>query len=194
MSNSAIIKSTGQKVTIVLVNGGWTTVVDEMGTESKVRNRALKLWAETIHDNQLIASDDDFEVERSESDDPDHNDAPDGFNTLDDVKEELIDDLPTKRKLRHVKNSTYNPEDMRKLTSAAGNLSYDCGDGVARQLERKSLTEVYEIAAAKLGIPEEQLLAKYQHLNPGMQRMNLGNRIRAAASKQMKEKIQALEK
>lgn len=192
MSNSAIIKSTGQQVSVISVNGGWTTVMDEMGTEFKVRNSAVEI--ETKHNNQLIASDDDFEVERSESDDPDHNDAPDGFNTLDDVKEELIDDLPTKRKLRHVKNSTYNPEDMRKLTSAAGNLSYDCGDGVARQLERKSLMEVYEIAAAKLGIPQEQLLAKYQHLNPGMQRMNLGNRIRAAASKQMKEKIQALEK
>lgn len=189
---SAINDITGQRVTIVSTSGGWTTIINEVGVQSKIRNS--KLSCVDILPVAEAEPQDDFEVERSEFDDPDHNDVPDGFNTLNDVKEELIDDLPTKRKLRHVKNSTYNPEDMRKLTSAAGNLSYDCGDGVARQLERKSLMEVYEIAAAKLGISQEQLVAKYQHLNPGMQRMNLGNRIRAAASKQMKEKIQALEK
>lgn len=181
MSSSAIIKSTGQKVSIISVNGGWTTIIDEMGSEFKVRNGALEQWMETVHNNLIAES--NFEVEKEECDDPDHND----------VKEDFIDDKPAKNRIRHVKDATYNPENMRKLTSSNGNLSYDCGDQLARRLEGKSLQEVYDIASAELGIPQADLMKKYEHLNAGMQRMNLGNRIRAAASKAARGHIESLE-
>lgn len=204
MSNSAIIKSTGQQVSIVSVNGGWTTVVDEMGSEFKVRNGALapqvsaedekiavehrNVVAQTVKEKAIEAyfndaHEEDFEVEKEECDDPDHND----------VKEDFIDDKPTENRIRRVKDATYNPENMRKLTSSNGNLSYDCGDSLARRLEGKTLEEVYTIASDELGVSQPSLKKKYEHLNAGMQRMNLGNRIRAAASKAARGHIESLE-
>lgn len=41
------------------------------------------------------------------------------------------------------------------------------------------LAELYSRAARLLGVPEPELRKKYGHLNPGLQRMNLGNRLRA---------------
>ena len=48
-------------------------------------------------------------------------------------------------------------------------------------LRGKSLDAVYKLAAKKLGEDEKKLHGRYQHLNLGIQRMNLGNRIRAAS-------------
>lgn len=66
------------------------------------------------------------------------------------------------------------------VKTAGGNQAIDNGDKVAKQLRGKSLDEVYKAAAAALKEPESALRAKYKHLNEGMQRMNLGNRMRAA--------------
>jgi hypothetical protein len=52
------------------------------------------------------------------------------------------------------------------------------GDEVARMLEGTTLAEVYAKASHLLCISESELLVKYGHLNPGQQRMNLGNRLR----------------
>jgi hypothetical protein len=65
----------------------------------------------------------------------------------------------------------------------------DCNDQVAQSLRGKSLDEVYKIVAEKLqeaegdgeltvSAAESGLRAKYVHLNPGQQRMNLGNILR----------------
>lgn len=178
MGNSAIIRATGKQVTIVGVNGGWTTIMDA-GVESKVRNSALgPAEIETLYSNPTPDAD-NFEVERDESDDPDHNDV------------EMIADVP-EGKIRRVKEAQYNTRDMRKLKSAKGHTSYDCGDSLARLLEGKSIEEVYSIAADRLGVSQTDLTIRYEHLNPGMQRMNLGNRIRAAASKAARAQIEQL--
>lgn len=66
--------------------------------------------------------------------------------------------------------------------SAAGNATMDNGDALAKQLRGAELDEVYRQASAILGVPQTELRAKYKHLNVGMQRMNLGNRMRAAAA------------
>lgn len=56
----------------------------------------------------------------------------------------------------------------------------DVGDDVAVMLrEAKTLDGVYQVGAEYLGVPEQELRAKYAHLNPGQQRMNIGNRMRA---------------
>lgn len=68
----------------------------------------------------------------------------------------------------------------KEVKSASGNASLDNGDEVAKQLREKPLDDVYSIAAKVLREPVKALKARYEHLNVGMQRMNLGNRIRGA--------------
>lgn len=56
----------------------------------------------------------------------------------------------------------------------------DVGDEVAVLLRAcKSLDDVYEAGAKFLGMPEKELHTKYDHLNHGQQRMNIGNRMRS---------------
>lgn len=63
----------------------------------------------------------------------------------------------------------------------SGKKSLHCGDSVAEALQYRELDELYTIAGQILeGWTAETLQAKYEHLNIGSQRMNLGNRIRAA--------------
>lgn len=67
-----------------------------------------------------------------------------------------------------------------KAKTAAGNTSLHNGDDLAKKLEGKDLDTVYKLAAKALEVPESTLRSRYKKLNPGMQRMNLGNRMRAA--------------
>lgn len=68
----------------------------------------------------------------------------------------------------------------KALKSASGNATMDNGDDVAKQLRGLDLEDVYAAAAKLLGESKTSLVQRYAHLNPGMQRMNLGNRMRAA--------------
>lgn len=55
----------------------------------------------------------------------------------------------------------------------------DVGDTIATMLrDCDTLDAVYDCAASYLAIPVEDLRKKYGHLNPGQQRMNLGNKMR----------------
>lgn len=63
--------------------------------------------------------------------------------------------------------------------TAGGHVSVNNGDKVANMLLGKSLEEVYKIASEHLGDTQKDLKEKYGHLNVGMIRMNLGNRLRA---------------
>lgn len=66
------------------------------------------------------------------------------------------------------------------LKSASGHSTMDNGDEIAKQLRGADLETVYSKAAKILGESVKELQARYGHLNAGMQRMNLGNRMRAA--------------
>ncbi len=61
--------------------------------------------------------------------------------------------------------------------------SYDNGDEIAQFLRSRALIDVYVAAACLLREDVVLLRQRYAHLNPGQQRMNLGNRIRGAARK-----------
>lgn len=78
----------------------------------------------------------------------------------------------------------YSRDKERK--TAGGNPSVDNGDALAEALRGADLDAVYAQAAKVLGVPVADLRTKYAGLNPGMQRMNLGNRMRAAARKSAK--------
>lgn len=73
---------------------------------------------------------------------------------------------------------SYHRDNEKK--TAGGNPSVDNGDKVAVLLRGRTLDEVYALTAKKTETPEKDLRAKYKHLNIGMQRMNLGNKLRAA--------------
>ena len=65
-------------------------------------------------------------------------------------------------------------------------------DKVAEELASMELEDVYGIFTKKLGIRGSK--AKYAHLNPGMQRMNLGNRLRRMCKEQGVTSIKKLKK
>ena len=53
------------------------------------------------------------------------------------------------------------------------------GDDLAMALAGHGLDVIYSVAAVVLSTDEFELRQRYAHLNPGQQRMNLGNRIRS---------------
>ena len=82
-------------------------------------------------------------------------------------------------KVRRCVNTTYNPSHYVKAKSKSGHATLHNGDHVAQTLAQLTLEEVYRHVASFIATPTDELKAKYEHLNPGMQRMNLGNRLRA---------------
>lgn len=91
-------------------------------------------------------------------------------------------------KVRRCVNTTYDPSHYVKAKSKSGHATLHNGDPVAQKMATMTLDEIYEFAASYIPtmLPDE-LRAKYAHLNPGMQRMNLGNRVRAAIKKTMQQ-------
>ena len=141
-------------VEIVSVSGGWTTVMSGSGVVYKLRNSCVEVINEGRYKS---ASDDELEDEDDELEDED-DELEDGF--------------------RRIVKSKFDPSCYAKVKAASGNASLDCADSMAVTLRGKSLDDVYELAAVALAISEEELRTKYEHLNPGMQRMTLGNRMR----------------
>lgn len=70
--------------------------------------------------------------------------------------------------------------DYEPCTAASGKKSKDNNDGVAQELRGQTLDFAYERTAEYLETTETSLRARYTHLNPGQQRMCLGNLIRGA--------------
>ena len=66
-------------------------------------------------------------------------------------------------------------------TDGYSGLSINNGDSIADQLKMCEPQRVVRIAEAVLpGVKAGELAKRYAALNPGMQRMNCGNRIRSA--------------
>jgi outer membrane biosynthesis protein TonB len=82
------------------------------------------------------------------------------------------------RGVRTIGGKTVDLSKYQKAKTAAGGSSFNNGDSVAEKLEGKTLEDVYGIVAKALKVEEKELRSKYKHLNPGMQRMTLGNRLR----------------
>lgn len=82
-------------------------------------------------------------------------------------------------RLKRVGDKEFDLSDYEAVKSAGGNSSLDCGDDLAQKLRGMELDEVYALASKKLDMPEKVLRQRYAKLNVGMQRMNLGNRMRA---------------
>jgi hypothetical protein len=84
-------------------------------------------------------------------------------------------------RLKKVGGTEFDLSDYVAVKSANGNSSLDNGDSVAKKLRSLDLEGVYKEYARVCGKEEAAAMRKrYAKLNPGMQRMNLGNRMRAA--------------
>jgi len=71
--------------------------------------------------------------------------------------------------------------------SASGRISCDNADDVAQTLRGNTLDRNYNLVANTIGQSAPALMARYAHLNPGQQRMCLGNLLRGWIRKQNKE-------
>jgi hypothetical protein len=84
--------------------------------------------------------------------------------------------------LAPVRKSIFHEQDTKQAAETKAKKKElgitDIGDDVGELLRGKSVDETYAIAAKYLGAPVLELKAKYAHLNPGQQRMVLGNRMR----------------
>lgn len=80
--------------------------------------------------------------------------------------------------VRTIGGKPVNVANYVKAKAPGGGTSLNNGDAVAEKLQGKDLDEVYTIAAKALKCEVKELKAKYGKLNVGMQRMNLGNRLR----------------
>lgn len=91
-----------------------------------------------------------------------------------------VDDLEVEQELKESKSGLARAADYNyePCIAASGKKSKDNGDEVALELRGQSLEFAYQRAAEYLEVTESSLRAKYSHLNPGQQRMCLGNRIR----------------
>lgn len=172
----ATLTTTGQIVEIVAVRGGWTTIRVN-GTESKVRNGKLANHGDS-HDEFEGAA-----VEGDVFEDP----APAPAVEVVRVVESAEVDIDTR------KNGSVDPLYLNKYRKTVMNINgkkktvVDCDDRVAQRLRGLPLHIVYMEAANLLDSSVRALMEQYQHLNPGMQRMNLSNRMRAALRKMAKE-------
>lgn len=168
MLNNQIVTHNGRRALVTAVNGGWSTIVYWQdpatgfgGEKFKVRNGALTPEkAEPVQPAKKMTT--------STTKTPAH------------FIHEVTPTKPAKIKDTHFDLSNYFLSDVR---TPAGRRTLDCADDISVQLRGLSITEVYDEASKVLGESVEGLKSQYEHLNIGMQRMNLGNRIRGAVAK-----------
>jgi hypothetical protein len=157
----AIITATNEQVEIIAVNGGWTTI-HTLGAdtqERKVRNGALS-----------------------------------GHTTLSDTvaamamakaaaKPAVSVEAVQEGRKNGVVFAGYLPQYeayAAKRADGTTKRSIDKGDGVAVTLRTMDLLSVYAAVSNTTGTSMADLRERFSHLNPGMQRMNLGNMMRRA--------------
>lgn len=163
----AIIRATNEQVEILSINGGWTTVRDQAGVEKKVRNGALTEPVEiTAPTTTKLAK---AKAEKAPKA-PKEPKAPRAKKPLNERLNGVVESLY----LQFYQGYTTTRKDGTKVRSM------DKGDSVAQSLRGLSIEDVYKQAAKITHIGVLDLQARFSHLNPGMQRMNLGNMIRKA--------------
>lgn len=164
MSTETRIVTTGEKVTVVSVSHGWTTVKLESGDIKKVRNSALNTTP-SVESKVLPMETQARNLPPARPAAPAHfvgDKSPGRAAKIGDTQFKL---------------DRYFVSDIK---TPSGRRTIDCADDVAANLRGMEIDQVYATAALNLEVSEESLRAQYGHLNIGMQRMNLGNRIRGA--------------
>ena len=168
---TAIITTTGQQVEIVAVNGGWTTVqtLDAATREFKVRNGQLSqhttLTGTAVQLAQKKAEKVRTAPAAKAAKEPK---APRAKMDINERRNGRVDPLY----LPQYQVYTAVRTDGRKIRSI------DKGDAVAVAMRGTTLGDAYKFAAGIVGHSIADLVSRFEHLNPGMQRMSLGNMVR----------------
>jgi len=153
--------ATKTQVEIVAVNGGWTTIraIGQVQT-LKVRNGELTGHTEITKATPVTA---ELVIAKARA------------------------TARVKMDINERKNGKVDPLYLPQYTAYTTELadgskkrSIDKGDNVALALRKLTLDAVYATASSVTGISQVGLRDRFAHLNPGMQRMNLGNMIRKA--------------
>ena len=84
---------------------------------------------------------------------------------------------------RPVSRGTFTATVSRETAPKPAKSPVATGDDLAVALAGHGLDVIYSAAAVVLSTDEPELRQRYGHLNPGQQRMNLGNRIRSTWKK-----------
>lgn len=182
----------GNPVNVIAVAGGWSTI-DLDGKPQKVRNSQLidvpaNAQAPVKPRAEAKAS---RKVEALATPYNRLNDKKRAEAASADATEQQGDADATRSIVKSGYKQRYERTDVK---TASGSKVIDCGDKVAQLFRGKSLEECYTAVAedmhswihpkvAHSGTTETvtivmELKAMYEHLNPGQQRMNLGNLIR----------------
>lgn len=151
---------TGKQVEVLMINGGWATIMLN-GEQKKVRNSEI---------SSVKSVDEAPKAKTAKA--PKEPKAP---------KEKKPIDINTRK--NGVVDTLYLPQyHSAKVKMSDGTIkrALDCGDEVAAKLRAMTLNEVYAFAVKVCKTTDKSLRAKYENLNTGMQRMNLGNLIRKA--------------
>lgn len=158
----ATLSGSNVQVEVVAVKGGWSTVRDlKTAHEFKVRNGSIEKVV-TITEPQTLKA-----VKKIV------NRKPREKKNLSERKNGKVDAL-----YLQFYTATATVRDGRKVRSM------DKGDDIAVELRQHKLEDVYTMVARATGNVREDLVARFKHLNLGMQRMNLGNMLRAKARKE----------
>lgn len=175
------VKLGGKVVTIDSVKSGWATVITKDGGTRKARVGELemiKVKAEKPAVEPKAAK--EPKAPREKKAKPER--APRGP-----TKASLVgtaqDDRLVKADLSHYV--------VADVATPSGRKVLDIGDEVATHLRGLPLADVFKEAAAASGRSVKELQDKYSHLNPGMQRMNLGNLIRGGSTKAQRDEERA---
>lgn len=159
----------GRLVAVVEVKGGWSTILDGM-KQLKVRNSELSA---PVGGKPNVPA------------------KPGPVRSAKDRKPKADKPKREPKAAKAESDRLVNPDLARytvsEVKTASGRKAIDVNDGVATQLRGLDLSETYRAASESTGESMAALKRRYEHLNPGMQRMNLGNLIRGAASKAARE-------
>lgn len=147
----ATYSKTGRSVQVLAVNRGWVKIRQHDKKELSVRSTEIR----DVHQAETLPT----KV----------------------VKEKKEIDINTRR--NGVVDSLYLPQYIgTSVTRKDGTLkrALDCGDEIAVKLRSMDIDEVYEFTSKLCKTSEKGLRDRFDHLNVGMQRMNLGNMVRKA--------------
>jgi len=188
MKSGDIVKVTlasGVVVTaeVLAVSGGWTTVILANGDTKKVRNGQIDSGKAKPAAKPRKSRDEDEEGDDEDEEGDDEDEEGDDEDEEGDESDEegegsrSVVPPPKKAKYRQI-----------GLVDATGVKRQNCADQVADDLMDLDLDQTYAKAAKICKVEESDLRIAYGMRNPGMQRMILGNRIRATLRRAAKEK------
>lgn len=160
--NVSTIVMTGEQVEVLSVSGGWSTVRSiETDAVKKVRNGVLGTTTKVTGSTEQLAKAKAPKAAKEPK-------APREKKPLTERQNGVVESLYLQ---------FYQPyKTVRKDGSTV--RSMDKGDSVAVQLRGMNIDAVYKHASKIVNVSVADLYSRFSHLNPGMQRMNLGNMIR----------------